>query len=130
MSELPPDEERLLEALLAIVVVDGDADPDELEIAAKGFADLTGRTLEIEVLQARVAARLASPDPTALPPELAAGLDEPAKHRVLLAALAIAEADGFVLEEEDELLVRLVGVLGLPRSTYREAVEGRLQPPP
>lgn len=123
---LPDVEERLLEALLAVVVADGDVDPDELSAASRAYAELTGRTLDAEQWRARAAARLASTEPTALPEGLSDGLDEVGRRRVLLAALAIAEADGFVLEEEDELLVRLVAALDLPTTAYREAVEGRL----
>lgn len=126
MPPLSDPDELVLETLLTMVIADGDADPDELGVLARVYEELTERTIEAPELETRARARLKTSDPTALPPSLAERLEDNAKRRVLLAALAIAEADGFVLEEEDTQLSALVAMLGLPPQAYRDAAEGRL----
>ncbi len=126
VSPLLDPDDRILHALLGMVVADDDADPDELEMLSKVYAELTGQTLDPEQLAALATARLA---PAAVVPSLDGlgdGLTPDDKHRVLNAAFSIAAADGFVLEEEDEQLAALAHALGLTGNAYRDAVQGLL----
>ncbi|MEM7160402.1 MAG: TerB family tellurite resistance protein [Myxococcota bacterium] len=125
MASVPDHEHRVLDTLLAMVIADGDVDPDELSTVSKTYAELTGTEVEMETLEWRARMRMAKSDPLALPSNVGEGLEADAKRRIFVAALSIAEADGFVLEEEEELLTRLRGALALPEQTYREVVEGR-----
>lgn len=118
-------EHRVLDTLLAMVIADGDVDPDELATVSKAYADLTGTEVETETLEWRARLRMAKSDPLVLPTDVGEGLEADAKRQIFVAALSIAEADGFVLEEEEELLTRLRTALALPEQTYREVVEGR-----
>ncbi|MCH9687047.1 MAG: TerB family tellurite resistance protein [Deltaproteobacteria bacterium] len=125
MSPLLDPEHRILDALIGMVVADGDADPDELTTLTRVYEELTGRTFSPEDLATRATARLeaAGAGAPALA-ELGAGLDDDGKRRVLSAAFAIAAADGFVLEEEDEQLSAIAQALGLSSTAYRDAVTG------
>lgn len=126
MAHLADDGERILDALMAMVVVDGEIDRYELAQVKGVYVDLTGETLDPAALASRAARRLHSDDPAQLHPDLGVGLDEGAKRRVMAAAYAVAEADGFVLEEEDQLLLLLSRALGLSEDVYRLAMSGLL----
>lgn len=125
MSSLPDDDDRIFEALLSMVVIDGDADPDELLTLARVYEELTGREVSPAELRARAEVRLANPGPIDLL-GLGERLTEAGKRCVLGAAYAIAAADGFVLDEEDQLLARMADAMGLSMQAYRDALAGLL----
>lgn len=119
---MPPatTEELIVDVLLSMVVADDDVDPDELQTLCRVVKELTGQEIAAKDLLARATARLDAPHPTAFPPGLAQQIDTDLRPKVLAAAVAIAEADGFVLDEEDELLSRLAIALGLPPDAHRQ----------
>ncbi len=125
MAKIPDPEGKILNALLSVVVADGDADPDELETLAARYAELTGASPSSEALSQRARSLLPAND--ALPDiplsaSLGASLDDDQRREVLAAALAIAAADGFVLDEEDVQLMRLAHALGLSEEASRKAM--------
>lgn len=125
MSTLADTDGRVLQALLSMVVIDGDADPDELLTLCRAYAELTGRTMAAEELLAQAEALLQVGAPATFE-GLAADLDEVGKRCVLAAAYAIAAADGFVLEEEEQLLALMAQGMGLSTQAYRDALAGLL----
>lgn len=114
-------DDQILEALLSMVIADEHVDPDELRTLARVYGELTGRTVTVEHLEAHARARLADPA-VGYPGALGEGLSEAQRQQVLTAAFAIATADGFVLEEEEQRLTQLSQLLGLSEDAYRTMV--------
>lgn len=102
-----------------MVVADEDVDPDEVATLVRVYAELTGETVDVEQVRDRARTRLSTPDPTAFPSDLQDRLDDELRPKVLTAAVAIAEADGFVLDEEEALLSRLALALGMSPDAHR-----------
>lgn len=121
MADLNDVDDQILEALLSMVIADEHIDPDELKTLARVYGELTGRALSVEHLNAHARARLADPA-VGYPGDIGEGLSDEQKQQVLAAAFAVAAADGFVLEEEEQQLSRLSQLLGIPDETYRSAV--------
>ena len=129
MSTVQDADDLILEALLSMVIADDDIDPDELSTLARVYGELTGRELSTAHLEAHARARLV--DPTAgYPGDIGEGLDSDEKRRVLEAAFAIAAADGFVVEEEEQQLAQLAQMLGLTPEASRKAVAGLMSSRP
>lgn len=125
MTTLTDTDDLILEALLSMVIADDDIDPEELSTLTRVYAELTGRTLSTAHLEAHARARLADPA-VGYPVAIGEGLTDADKRRVLEAAFAIAAADGFVVEEEEQQLARMAQMLGLSPEASRKAVAGLL----
>jgi tellurite resistance protein len=54
-------------------------------------------------------------------------LDYQAKERILEAALDVASADGFVLEEEDTLLATIAAAMGITEGQYKRTMNRLLE---
>lgn len=121
MPHVNDADDLILEALISMVIADDHVDPEELATLARVYDDLTGRELSVEHLEAHARARLVDPT-VGYPGDIGEGLDHEGKLRVLGAAFAIAAADGFVMEEEEQQLESLAQLLGLNKQAYREAV--------
>jgi tellurite resistance protein len=124
MSETVADPEGCIRrVLLAIMIADDDVDPDEIETLRSVYQKITGQgvtaeALQDEALQMKAAGVTLA---TCVGP-LAYGLDDRAKERVLAAAFAVATADGFVLDEEDEMLASVARALGMQDVEYQSAI--------
>ena len=110
-------------ALILMMVSDGDVDPDELATVLRVYEKVTGNALDEAQVRAQAQEVLAAGEQLGDCSDLGEGLDEAAKLHVLAAAFAVAAADGFVVEEEDELLGKLAKDLGLSGETYRGAID-------
>jgi uncharacterized tellurite resistance protein B-like protein len=100
--------------LLAMIVADEDVDPDEIAAAEEAYREFTGHglpdgELAREAAEARSQGRTPQEVLGCLPKDLAPS----AKAKVLTAAFRVASADGFVLEEEDELLRAVAKAIGM-----------------
>ncbi len=113
--------------LLAMILADDDIDPDEVAAAESAYAEFTGEalaggTLAQEAAQARTEGRKSDDVLSCLP----RGLPDEAKVNVLTAAFRVASADGFVLEEEDELLQAVARAIGMDEAKTRATLNGLL----
>ncbi len=129
MSTVQDADDLILEALLSMVIADDDIDPDELATLARVYGELTGRALSVDHLEAHARARLVDPA-VGYPGDIGEGLDADQKRRVLEAAFAIAAADGFVVEEEEQQLAQLAQLLGMTPEASRQAVVGLMSSRP
>ena len=112
------------QVLVAMMVADGDVDPDELKTATAAYLKVTGEPISEDTLREHAQAMLADPKSAEeCARTLGRDLDELGKRRVLGAAFAVAAADGFVLEEEDELLTTISNGLGLSAEQHRKAIQ-------
>jgi tellurite resistance protein len=109
--------------LVAMMVADGDVDPEELATIRSVYASMTGEHVEVDVLideAKRMQAEGMTLSTSLHGLEHALGTD--GKKKVLVAAFAVATADGFVLDEEDELLAAVGRAIGMDEAEYREAL--------
>ena len=110
----------LQNVLLAMIIADDDVDPDEVAAAEKAYGDVVGQPLpQGELARSADDAKAANRSPAevlqCLPADLAPDLQE----KVLGAAFQVASADGFVLEEEDELLQAVARAVGMDDARAR-----------
>lgn len=112
--------------LVAMVIADGDTDPDELVCAQQTYQRLTGETLDTETFarEAEAMKSLGVGVANCLG-SLAGALGDEERFQILRAAFEVAVADGFVLEEEDTMLAAVAASLGMNEAAYKEAM-GRL----
>jgi DnaJ-domain-containing protein 1 len=123
MSEIADERGCVRRALVLMMISDGDVDPDELATIREVYERITSVSVSETELRAEAEAMLAAGKRLGECGELGDGLDEPARLRVFDAVFEVAAADGFVVDEEDHLLVRLAVDLGLSQATYRAAIE-------
>lgn len=108
-----------------MIVADEDVDPDEIVAAEQAYAELTGHALPDGEL-AREASDVRSQGRSlqevlgCLPCDL----EPDAQAQVLTAAFQVASADGFVLEEEDELLRAVANAIGMTDEQTRTVLGG------
>lgn len=110
----------LQNVLLAMIIADDDVDPDEVAAAERAYRDVVGQPIpQGKLAQCAADAKAANRRPTevlqCLPSNLAPDLQE----KVLEAAFQVASADGFVLEEEDELLQAVAKAVGMDDARAR-----------
>jgi uncharacterized tellurite resistance protein B-like protein len=122
-------ETRCLRAVLAaMIIVDDDIDPAEIETACRIYARATGESLDPDTLRS-AAGQLKAGEVNV--EDTLAGLSQPldyqAKERILEAALDVASADGFVLEEEETLLATIAAALGITEGQYRRTMSRLLE---
>lgn len=123
MTEVSDERGCIRRALILMMVSDGDVDPDELATVLRVYEKVTGTALDEAQVRTQAEEVLAKGEQLGDCGDLGDGLDLGAKLHVLAAAFAVAAADGFVVEEEDELLGKLAKDLGLPEATYRGAID-------
>lgn len=115
----------LKSVLLAMIVADEDVDPDEIVVAERAYDEFVGEALPDGTLtelaaEARAAGRSATEVLACLPRDLPAHLQD----QVLTAAFRVASADGFVLEEEDEMLRAVAAAMGMDPARTRGVLNG------
>ena len=108
-----------------MIVADEDVDPDEVAAAEKAYDEFTGQALpdgELarEAADARSRGRSSQEVLGCLPSDLEAD----AQAKVLTAAFRVASADGFVLEEEDDLLRAVAKAIGMDDDQARTVLNG------
>lgn len=108
-----------------MIVADEHVDPDEVVAAEKAYNEFTGETLpdgELarEASEARSHGRSLQEVLRCLP----SNLEPDAQAKVLAAAFRVASADGFVLEEEDELLRAVAKAIGMGDEQTRTVLSG------
>jgi tellurite resistance protein len=109
--------------LVAMMVADGDVDPEELATIRSVYGTMTGQLVDPEALEAEARAMMAAGMTlSACIHSMARELDVRGKRRVLAAAFSVATADGFVLDEEDELLSQVGRALGMDDAQYKTAL--------
>jgi len=124
---VPGTGDPIVRLLLAVVISDGDIDPDELGVVQRHVATLSGQRLTIaalrhaaeRMLEERVSMRQCL---GAMPP-----LDPALSERVFIAAFEVASADGFVLEEEDSVLAQVAACLRMSEAQYRGTISALLE---
>ncbi len=126
MSDSSTEHECIRRVLVAMVVADGDIDPEELTTAQRVFRDVTGVGISDVELRKEAEQMQAAGGKVAECLGAAAGLDLDARKRIFAAAFAVASADGFVLEEEDALLANVAAALGFTEAKYRGLVEEQM----
>ena len=114
-------EARCLRSVLAaMIIADEHIDPEEIDVACRVYRDATGLEMKPDALR-QAMHTLAAGDVNV--EDTLAGLADPldhqAKERILEAALDVASADGFVLEEEDTLLATVAAAMGVTEGQYR-----------
>jgi tellurite resistance protein len=123
MGELADEHGCIRRVLVAMMVADGNVDPDEIATIRDIYRKMTGLEVGADELLAQAEhMRAHGLTISSCLGSLCDGLDDEAKHRVLAAAYQVAAADGFVLEEEDQLLANVAGALGLTHAEYRAAL--------
>jgi tellurite resistance protein len=109
----------LLRVMAMMTAVDGDVDQDEVRRLRAVYRRVAGtdvndadicRVLEESAAQNDVVSYLES---------VRGGLSEAHRRKVLKAAFVVATADGFVLDEEDELMATIARALEITPTTYR-----------
>lgn len=126
MSDSSTENECIRRVLVAMVIADGDIDPDELMTAQRVFRDITGVGISDVELRKEAEQMQSSRAKVAECLGAAGGLDLDARKRIFGAAFAVASADGFVLEEEDALLANVAAALGFSEAQYRGLVEEQM----
>lgn len=124
---VPGTGEPIARLLLAVVISDGDIDPDELSVVQRHIANLSGQRLSVASLQ-RAAEQMLEERASvrqclaAMPP-----LDPVLAERIFIAAFEVASADGFVLEEEDSVLAQVAACLRMSEAQYRGTISALLE---
>ncbi len=108
-----------------MIVADEDVDPDEVAAAEQAYDEFTGQALpdgELarDAAEARSQGRSSQEVLGCLPSDLEAD----AQAKVLTAAFRVASADGFVLEEEDDLLRAVAKAIGMDDDQARTVLNG------
>lgn len=131
MDHMVPDgTDPIVRLLLAVVIADGDIDPDELRVVQRHVQQLRGMRFSEEELRASAERMMASRASVhhclrGLPP-----LDPPTAERLFTAAFEVASADGFVLEEEDSVLAQVAAALRMSEAQYRGTISALLEAHP
>ena len=111
-----------------MIIADDHVDPEEIATACKIYTKTTGAQMTPDQLQEAVET-LKSGDVQV--EDTLSGLSDPldyqAKERILEAALDVASADGFVLEEEDTLLATIAAAMGVTEGQYRRTMNRLLE---
>lgn len=111
--------------LLAMIVADEDVDPDEIVAAEKAYDEFTGHTLpDGELARDAADARSQGRSSQEVLGCLPSDLEPDAQAKVLTAAFRVASADGFVLEEEDDLLRAVAKAIGMGEDDARAVLSG------
>lgn len=111
--------------LLAMIVADEDVDPDEIVAAEKAYAEFTGQTLpDGELAKDAAEAHAQGRSSQEVLGCLPSNLEPNAQAKVLTAAFRVASADGFVLEEEDDLLRAVAQAIGMAEDEARTVLNG------
>ncbi len=113
----------LRRVMVLMMAADDDVDPDEVAAIIRVYKETTGEELSAAQLEAEAAALPAGMRLGECAGRLAKGLDRDARLRVLGAAFAVAAADGFVVDEEDDMLTRLAADLEIPKDDYEAAIQ-------
>ena len=113
----------LRRVMVLMMAADEDVDPDEVATIIRVYKETTGEDLTPQELQKEAEALPAGMKLGECAGKLAQGLDQDARLRVLGAAFAVAAADGFVVEEEDEMLVHLASDLEIPKPAFEAAIQ-------
>lgn len=109
--------------LVAMMIADGDVDPEEVATVRSVYAKMTGQELAIDALLTEARRMQAEGATLATSIQgLAGELGPHSKQRVLAAAFAVATADGFVLDEEDQLLAEVGRALAMDDAEYKAAL--------
>lgn len=131
MDHMVPDgADPIVRLLLAVVIADGDIDPDELRVVQHHVEHLRGMRFSEAELRASAERMMASQASVrqclrGLPP-----LDPPTAERLFTAAFEVASADGFVLEEEDSVLAQVAAALRMSEAQYRGTISALLDARP
>jgi tellurite resistance protein len=114
----------LRSVLAAMMIVDEHIDPDEIRVACEVYKKQSGVDLDPKALE-EAAHHLKDGDVNVEETlhALSTALEFAAKERILEAALQVASADGFVLEEEDTLLATIAAALGVTEAQYRRVMD-------
>lgn len=125
MSNVVTDEKGCIRrVLVAMMVADGDVDPDELVAIRTVYAEMTGETITAAQLQSDAKQVLGQDGGVAAClVDLGKGLGIKGRRRVFEAAFAVAGADGFVLEEEERMLANVAAALGFTEAQFRAEVD-------
>ena len=108
-----------------MIVADEDVDPDEVIAAEKAYAEFTGQALpDGELARDANEARSLGRSSQTMLACLPCDLEQETQAKVLTAAFRVASADGFVLEEEDELLRAVAKAIGMGEDQTRTVLGG------
>lgn len=113
----------LRRVMVLMMAADDEVDPDEVTTIIRVYKETTGEDITAEALQSEADALPEGMKLGECAGQLAQELDEQARLRVLGAAFAVAAADGFVVEEEDEMLVRLASDLEIAKPAFEAAIQ-------
>ena len=113
----------LRRVMVLMMAADDFVDDDELRTIVRVFKETTGEDVTAAELRAEADALPAGMRLGECAGRLAQGLDQEARLRVLGAAFAVAAADGFVVQEEDDLLTRLGRDLEIPKDACEAAID-------
>jgi DnaJ-domain-containing protein 1 len=103
-----------------MIIADDDVDPDEVAAAEKAYGDVVGQPLPAgELARSATDAKAANRHPSEVLQCLPTNLEPELQEKVLGAAFQVASADGFVLEEEDELLQAVAKAVGMDAARAR-----------
>lgn len=113
----------LQNVLLAMIIADQDVDPDEVTAAEQAYDDVVGQPLpQGELARTAAEAQAAGRSPIEVLRCLPSDLTDEYQHKILSAAFRVASADGFVLEEEDDLLKAVAKAIGMDGPKARAAI--------
>ncbi len=108
-----------------MIVADEDVDPDEVAAAERAYDEFTGRALpDGELARDAAEAQSQGRSPQEVLGCLPSDLGADAQAKVLTAAFRVASADGFVLEEEDDLLRAVAKAIGMDDDRARTVLSG------
>lgn len=118
----------ILRLLLAVVIADGDIDPDELAAVQRHMDELRGTEVSLADLRALAEQLMAEKTSVKQCLHGLPALDSKMAQRVFQAAFEVASADGFVLEEEDSVLAQVAAALRMSEAQYRGTISALLDP--
>ena len=117
-------------ALMKVMLADGTAAHEEMQVVRGVYARLTGLELSEEDLKREVALTAsAGRDLSAMLGELAPYLNNEGKALVVRAAFMVASADGVLAAEEKQLLGEIAAQLGMTDAEFRDSLSRLLQQP-
>lgn len=116
--------EACLEAMLRMMVVDGDIADSEVERIARAYAHVGGSSLEADEIRRRASGVDEGDDVRDFSRRIAPSLNEHGKMAVLRSAWEVATADGVIHDEERRLMRTLVDALDMESDPFAGTTAG------
>ncbi len=117
-------EDRVKRVMVLTMLADGEIEDEEIASIQAQYSEMTGRQLTVQQVQREAAEAVADGrDVGDYLRSLGRSLDDEDKRMIVRAAHAVANSDGFVLEEEEGTLQQIAKALGMSSDQIAACLE-------